>query len=223
MAVSSRSGGGRCMPALSRPWKRSPPTGVAEQVERLAHHALRGEVWDKAVTYCRQAGAKAYDRVGVPRGGNLLRAGPRGPRAPPREPRHRRAGHRSPPRLRCAATPGRIWRDVWTLWARPKSWPRRSTIEPGWDRCCPADALYSGRGDHDGAIAAGQRALALAAELGDRVLQVASLPSSGAAILCHWRLRSGSRAAAAERGGAGGGHARYTSYGILSRAWLAWF
>ena len=32
---------------------------VAEQVERLAHHALRGEVWDKAVVYCRQAGAKA--------------------------------------------------------------------------------------------------------------------------------------------------------------------
>jgi tetratricopeptide (TPR) repeat protein len=32
---------------------------LAEQVERLAHHALRGEVWDKALTYCRQAGAKA--------------------------------------------------------------------------------------------------------------------------------------------------------------------
>ena len=36
---------------------------VAEQVERLAHHALRGEVWDKAVTYCQQAGARAYDRA----------------------------------------------------------------------------------------------------------------------------------------------------------------
>src|SRR5206468_4121956 len=31
----------------------------AEQVERLAHHAMRGEVWDKAVTYCQQAGARA--------------------------------------------------------------------------------------------------------------------------------------------------------------------
>src|SRR5262245_55042984 len=29
---------------------------VAEQVERLAHHALQGEVWDKARAYCRQAG-----------------------------------------------------------------------------------------------------------------------------------------------------------------------
>jgi class 3 adenylate cyclase len=36
---------------------------VAEQVERLAHHALRGEVWDKALTYGRQAGEKALARA----------------------------------------------------------------------------------------------------------------------------------------------------------------
>jgi predicted ATPase/class 3 adenylate cyclase len=35
---------------------------LAEQVERLAHHAFRGEVWDKAVTYGRQAGTKAVER-----------------------------------------------------------------------------------------------------------------------------------------------------------------
>ena len=35
---------------------------VVEQVERLAHHALRGEVWDKALTYCRHAGEKALAR-----------------------------------------------------------------------------------------------------------------------------------------------------------------
>jgi class 3 adenylate cyclase/tetratricopeptide (TPR) repeat protein len=35
---------------------------LAEHVDRLAHHALRGEVWDKAVTYFRQAGAKAAAR-----------------------------------------------------------------------------------------------------------------------------------------------------------------
>ena len=32
---------------------------VAEQVEHLAHHALRGAVWDKALVYCQQAGEKA--------------------------------------------------------------------------------------------------------------------------------------------------------------------
>jgi predicted ATPase len=36
---------------------------LADQVERLAHHALRGEVWDKALRYVRQAGAKAVARA----------------------------------------------------------------------------------------------------------------------------------------------------------------
>ncbi len=35
---------------------------LADQVERLADHAVRGEVWDKALLYCRQAGAKAMER-----------------------------------------------------------------------------------------------------------------------------------------------------------------
>jgi tetratricopeptide (TPR) repeat protein len=35
---------------------------LEDQVERLAHHALRGEVWEKAVSYCRQAGIKAMTR-----------------------------------------------------------------------------------------------------------------------------------------------------------------
>jgi predicted ATPase len=39
------------------------PERGAEQVDRLAHHALRGEVWDKAVIYCQQAGARAHDRA----------------------------------------------------------------------------------------------------------------------------------------------------------------
>ena len=35
---------------------------LIEQIERLAHHAARGEVWGKALTYLRQAGAKADAR-----------------------------------------------------------------------------------------------------------------------------------------------------------------
>lgn len=35
---------------------------LSEQVERLAYHALQGAVWDKALTYCRQAGVKAGTR-----------------------------------------------------------------------------------------------------------------------------------------------------------------
>ena len=39
------------------------PEWGADQVERLAHHALRGEVWDKAVPYCQRAGARTNNRA----------------------------------------------------------------------------------------------------------------------------------------------------------------
>ena len=35
---------------------------TTEQIEHLAHHAFRGELWEKAVTYLRQAGVKAAGR-----------------------------------------------------------------------------------------------------------------------------------------------------------------
>jgi predicted ATPase len=35
---------------------------MAEQVDRLAHHALWGEMWEKAVRYCRQVGERARNR-----------------------------------------------------------------------------------------------------------------------------------------------------------------
>jgi class 3 adenylate cyclase/tetratricopeptide (TPR) repeat protein len=35
---------------------------LTEHIERLAHHAFRGELWDKALAYLRQAGVKAFGR-----------------------------------------------------------------------------------------------------------------------------------------------------------------
>src|SRR5262249_31895816 len=40
--------------------ERLSPDRLGEHVERLAHHAVRGEVWEKAVAYLRHAGAKAF-------------------------------------------------------------------------------------------------------------------------------------------------------------------
>ena len=63
-----------CMPRLSRPssarWRP-----LTEQVERLAYHALRGEVWDKAAALLPAGGEKAMTRSAYQRGGGLLRAG----------------------------------------------------------------------------------------------------------------------------------------------------
>jgi tetratricopeptide (TPR) repeat protein len=36
---------------------------LATEVEHLAHHAFRGEVWDKAMSYLRQAGNRAVERT----------------------------------------------------------------------------------------------------------------------------------------------------------------
>ena len=38
------------------------PDRLSEHVERLAHHAVRGEAWEQAVTYLQQAGVKALPR-----------------------------------------------------------------------------------------------------------------------------------------------------------------
>ena len=42
--------------------ERLDPEPTTEQIERLAHHAFRGERWDKAVRYCREAGVRAFAR-----------------------------------------------------------------------------------------------------------------------------------------------------------------
>src|SRR5262249_11372183 len=42
--------------------ERAYPTPSAEQVELLAHHAFRGEMWEKAVRYSREAGITAASR-----------------------------------------------------------------------------------------------------------------------------------------------------------------
>ena len=43
--------------------ERLAPERVAEQAVRLGHHALRGELWDRAVAYLRQAGHRAMERA----------------------------------------------------------------------------------------------------------------------------------------------------------------
>ena len=48
---------------------------LAEHIERLAHHALRGEVWDKAVSYCYQAGAQGRGEVRARRRGGAVHRG----------------------------------------------------------------------------------------------------------------------------------------------------
>jgi hypothetical protein len=48
------------------------PDRLADQIEWLAYHVLRGEVWEKALPYCRQAGVKAFARSAPREGSNIL-------------------------------------------------------------------------------------------------------------------------------------------------------
>ena len=43
-----------------------------EWLPHLAHHALRGEVWDQAMTYCRRAALRAIQRAAYPLASSLL-------------------------------------------------------------------------------------------------------------------------------------------------------
>jgi class 3 adenylate cyclase/tetratricopeptide (TPR) repeat protein len=48
----------RIVQAIDEVYPHQPP----DQLDRQAHHAFRGEVWDKALTYCGQAGMRAFAR-----------------------------------------------------------------------------------------------------------------------------------------------------------------
>ena len=69
---------------------------LIEQVERLAHHAARGEVWEKAVTYLRQAGVKADGPLGrLEKQSSYFEQALNAMAASARESRDPRTGHRS--------------------------------------------------------------------------------------------------------------------------------
>jgi tetratricopeptide (TPR) repeat protein len=145
---------------------------VSEQVERLAYHALRGEVWGKAVTYCQQTGVRAHDRTAfreavasfeqafqalahLPEPGDtrVLAIDLRHAVA---RPLNALGEHR-----RCLALLGEAA-------ALARALDDRARL----GRVLAAMAtVLGGTGDPDGAIVAGQQALALAVELGESALQ----------------------------------------------------
>ena len=188
------------------------PERGAEQVERLAHHALRGEVWDKAVTYCQQAGARAYDRAAFR---EAVAAFEQALQALAHLPEHGDTrGLAIDLRLALGAPAERTGR----VWAAPRPVGRGRGPGPGARRSGPAGtgAGQDGQCTQDngrprrrhGGGPAGPRARGRARR---QRLAGASILSPGAGIPCHRRLRPGGRAAAAERGGGGQGvwHAQY--------------
>ena len=171
-----------------------------DQIERLAHHALRGEVWDKAVTYCQQAGARAFDRAAFREAVAAFEQALQSLAHLPEHGDTRGLALELHLAMERAARPGRAW-------AAPRPVARGRGLGPGARRPGPAgtgagpmagpqiDGRHPWR--HCGGPAS-SRARCCARR---QRLARASVLSPGASVLCHRRLRSDRRAAVAERRG----------------------
>jgi class 3 adenylate cyclase/tetratricopeptide (TPR) repeat protein len=146
---------------------------VAEQAERLAHHALRGELWEKAVAYSRQAGLRAMGQganreavAHLEHGLGALRRLPEG-----RETTELAVDLRID--LRNALVPLGAWARMGEHLheaeglARALSDPNRLARIANF-----MVSQYRATGDYDGALRFGQEALSLARTLGDRPIEV---------------------------------------------------
>jgi predicted ATPase len=199
------------------------PERVAEQVERLAHHALRGEVWDKAVAYCRQAGARAHERAAFREAVAYY------------EQALQELAHLSDHgdtrglalEIRLAlARPLRAlgeYGQLLALLGEAESLARALDDRARLGHVLSAlSRIRRLTGDHDGAIVAGRQARELAAALGDSALQVQASLHLGQAYCiigdfgrAAALLRQNVEAADKESGRSS------TDVGIESRAWLA--
>jgi tetratricopeptide (TPR) repeat protein len=148
------------------------PDRVAEQVERLAQHALRGEVWDKAVTYCQQAGARAWDRAAFREAVTYCEQALQAFAYLPEDDNTRRLAIDCRLALeRPVAVLGEDRRRLALLGeaeALARALDDRARLGRVLVRLANA---FRDTGDDNGAIAASQQALALAVALGDSALQ----------------------------------------------------
>jgi class 3 adenylate cyclase/tetratricopeptide (TPR) repeat protein len=146
---------------------------LEEHDAELAHHFSQGEVWDKAVIYCQQAGTRAYDRAAFREAvgsfeqalealAHLPESGDS--RVQAIELRLALGGS-----LQALGEYGRSLALLGEAEALARALDDRARL--GWVLARRADVLRL-TGDFDGAVAAGQQALALAAALGESALQV---------------------------------------------------
>jgi class 3 adenylate cyclase/tetratricopeptide (TPR) repeat protein len=201
---------------------------VVEQVERLAHHALRGEVWHKALAYGRQAGEKALARSAHREAVGYFEQALSALAHLPEQRDTREQAIDLRLALRSALIPpgdyGRVLvylREAESLAAALDD-PRRL----GQVSAFLSNYLYV-MGANDQAISAAQRALTLATASGDVVLQALANLRLGYAYQAQGAYRRaidclGQTVASLE------GTRRHERFGMLylpavqSRAWLAW-
>jgi tetratricopeptide (TPR) repeat protein len=146
---------------------------LAEQVERLAHHAFRGEIWDKALTYFRQAGIKAGSRFAYREAAACFEQALEALKHVPDSRDTLEQGVDLRISLRTALLPLGEFRRIHDLLhdAATLAEALDDQRRLGWisDRLCLASWQI---GDYGAALEFGQRALAISMALGDVVWQL---------------------------------------------------
>ena len=149
------------------------PDRLVKYAERLAHHALQGEVWEKAVPYCRQAGEKAKNRGAVR---EALTSFEQALDALGHLPEHSDTGmlaielhHRFGDVLSLVGEHARSLAQLGAAAARARQLDDRARLGKALSRMVTVRIIV---GDVEGALAAGQEALELAARLRDPALHV---------------------------------------------------
>jgi class 3 adenylate cyclase/tetratricopeptide (TPR) repeat protein len=149
------------------------PERVAEQVERLAQHALRGEVWDKAVTSCQQAGARARYRAAYREAVTYFEQALQALAHLPEDDDPRRLAIELRLGVESALTQLGEHRRRLALLAEAEALARAHDERARLVQVLNKRAqLLRAMVDYDGAMAAGRQALDLAAGLGDSPLQM---------------------------------------------------
>jgi tetratricopeptide (TPR) repeat protein len=200
---------------------------LTEQAERLAQHAFRGEVWEKAVAYGRQAGTKALarsaQREAVACFEQALTALTHLPES--------RATQEQAIDLRFDLR-NALWdlgefRQMLDYLRQAATLAETLDDQPRLGRVSAYMCHYFREmGDHDGAVECGQRALAIAETLGDFTLQVLAHHFLGRAyhVLGDHRRAMGLLRSNVESLAGDLIHERFglsALPAILSRAWLA--
>jgi class 3 adenylate cyclase/tetratricopeptide (TPR) repeat protein len=142
-----------------------------EDVDRLAHHALRGEVWDKAVRYLRQAGAKATARSAYREAVSCFERALEALHRLPATPETTAMGIDLRLDLRTALTPLAQYQRVIDLLREAEALAAGLHDDRRLGHViADLSARLRNTGDHAGALDAGRRARAIAATLEDRDL-----------------------------------------------------
>jgi class 3 adenylate cyclase/tetratricopeptide (TPR) repeat protein len=143
-----------------------------EDVDWLAHHALRGGVWDKAVQYLRRAGAKATTRSAHREAVSCFEQALEALGRLPTTPQTTAMAIDLRLDLRTALTPLGQYRKVIDLLREAEALARELHDDRRLGHViADMSARLRNTGDHAGALDAGRRACTIAATLGDRDLR----------------------------------------------------